>query len=56
MLEKKIKYTDFNGTERTETFYFHISKAEMSRKEFTTDGGYSYYLQRIAEEKYLNGL
>lgn len=51
MLEKKIKYTDYNDVEREETFYFNISKAEMSRKEFTTDGGYSAYLERISKEK-----
>lgn len=51
MLEKKIKYTDYNDVEREETFYFNISKAEMSRKEFTTEGGYSAFLQRIVEEK-----
>lgn len=51
MLEKKIKYTDYNGVEREETFYFHISKAEMSRKEFTTAGGYSEYLQKIVDER-----
>lgn len=51
MIEKRIKYTDYNGVEREETFYFHISKAEMSRKEFTTEGGYSGYLQRIVDEK-----
>ena len=51
MLEKKIKYTDYNGMEREETFYFHITKAEMTRKQFTTDGGYAQYLEKIAKEK-----
>lgn len=51
MIEKRIKYEDYNGVEREETFYFHISKAEMSRKEFTTEGGYAGYLQRIVDEK-----
>lgn len=51
MIEKVIKYEDFNGVEREEKFYFHISKAEMSRKEFTTQGGYAGYLERIVKEK-----
>ena len=51
MLEKKIKYTDYNDVEREETFYFNISKAELSRKEFTTEGGYSKFLERISQEK-----
>ena len=29
MVSKKIKYTDFNGNERTEEFYFHLSKPEL---------------------------
>ena len=28
MIQKTITYTDFNGTERTETYHFHMSKAE----------------------------
>lgn len=51
MFREKIKYTDFNGVEREETFAFHISKADMSRMEFTTEGGYSNYLKRIMDEK-----
>lgn len=51
MIEKRIKYTDYNGVEREETFYFHITKADMTRKEFTTEGTYSAYLQRIVDEK-----
>lgn len=29
MISKTIKYTDFNDNERTETFYFHLSKPEL---------------------------
>lgn len=29
MISKTITYTDFNGNERTETFYFHLSKPEL---------------------------
>lgn len=28
MIRKSVKYTDFNGVERTEDFYFHITKTE----------------------------
>jgi len=27
MLKKTIKYTDFDGNERTEDFYFNLTKA-----------------------------
>lgn len=29
MISKTIKYTDFNGNERNEVFYFHLSKPEL---------------------------
>lgn len=29
MISKTITYTDFNENERTETFYFHLSKPEL---------------------------
>ena len=47
MLEKKIKYTDYNGIEREENFYFNISKAEMMRMQMGHTGGYDEYLKRI---------
>ena len=31
MLCKKIKYTDYNGNEREEEFYFNLSKAEIMK-------------------------
>lgn len=36
MLKETITYTDFNGTERTEDFYFSISKAALIRQEMMT--------------------
>ena len=32
MLKKTITYVDYNGAERTEDFYFNLSKAEMIKK------------------------
>lgn len=40
MLVKKIKYTDYNGVEREEDFYFHLNKAELT-KWLTTQGAYT---------------
>lgn len=34
MLKKTIKYTDFNGEEVTEDFYFNITKAEALETSF----------------------
>ena len=47
MLKKTITYTDYNGTERTEKFYFNLSKAELMEMELTTAGGYGEMLQNI---------
>lgn len=51
MLKKKITYTDFDGNERTEEFYFNLTKAEISEMELTTEGGLSTKLKRIAASK-----
>lgn len=51
MYKKKITYVDYNGNERTEEFYFNLSKAEMIMLESTTPGGYTSYLQRIIDSK-----
>ena len=51
MYKKKITYTDYNGTERTEDFYFNLSKSEMIMLETTTPGGYTGLIQRVIESK-----
>lgn len=33
MFKKQITYVDFNGTERKEDFYFHLSVPEVTRLE-----------------------
>lgn len=49
MIKKTVTYKDFNGTERTETHHFHLSKSEIVDMELTTDGGLSDKLQRIVD-------
>lgn len=39
MLKKVIKYTDYNGVEREEPFYFNLTKAELIKWEGSTVGG-----------------
>jgi len=39
MLKKKITYTDYNDVERTEDFYFNLSKSEITEMEMSTTGG-----------------
>lgn len=51
MLKKEIVYTDYNGVERKEIFWFHLSKAELLDMEMTTSGGYAESVQRIIDAK-----
>ena len=49
MIKKTIKYTDFNGVEREENFFFHLSKAELMEMEMGTTGGLAEKIQKIVE-------
>ncbi len=47
MLKESIKYVDYNGVERTEDFYFNLSKAEIAEMELEIPGGMTAMLERI---------
>lgn len=47
MLKKTITYTDYNGSERTEDFYFNLSKAEIMEMEMSTSGGLAEMITKI---------
>lgn len=47
MLKKTITYSDYNGVERTEDFYFNLSKAELMEMELATTGGLAEMIQKI---------
>ena len=47
MLKRTITYADYNGNERTEDFYFNLSKAEIMEMEMSTSGGLAEMIQRI---------
>lgn len=49
MLKKTITYTDYNGVERTEDFYFNLNKAEIMEMEMSTTGGMAEMIQRIVK-------
>ena len=51
MVKKTIKYKDFNEQEREETFYFHLSKANLIELEARKRGGLKTYLERISSEQ-----
>lgn len=52
MYAKKITYTDFDGNERTETFLFNLSKAEVI-EWLTMNGNYTLdkVLIKLSEEE-----
>ena len=47
MLKKTVTYTDYNGVERTEDFYFNLSKAEITEMELSTAGGFAEMIQKV---------
>lgn len=51
MYKETITYTDYDGVERKETFYFNLSMAEITEMELSVAGGLSTALQIIAEKK-----
>lgn len=51
MIKWPIKYTDYNGEEREEDFYFNLSKAEVMEMNLEANGAYPEYLQRIVDTR-----
>ena len=47
MLKENITYTDYNGVERTEDFYFNLTKAELMEMEMSTTGGLTEMINKI---------
>jgi len=51
MLKKTITYVDYDGTTRTEDFYFNLSKAELAEMEMTYNGGFEKTVKAIIDEQ-----
>lgn len=51
MLKKTITYTDYNGVEKKEDFYFNLTKAEVVEMELTTTGGLAETITKIVDAK-----
>ncbi len=47
MIKKTITYVDYNGNERTEDYWFNLSKAEVMEMEMSTTGGLAERIQKI---------
>lgn len=51
MFKKTVTYTDYNGVERKEDFFFNLNKAELMEMEMGTTGGYAEMVQKIIDAK-----
>lgn len=51
MRKETITYTDYNGLEKTEDFYFHFTEAELMELELTTHGGLVETMQQMVKSK-----
>lgn len=49
MLTKKIKFDDWNGNPREETWNFNLSDAELTEWELSESGGLTKFIERISE-------
>ena len=49
MIKKTITYTDYNGVERTEDFYFNLTKAELMEMELSKIGGFTEMIKKIID-------
>lgn len=49
MLKKEITYTDFDGNERTETFYFNMTETELGELDIDAGGTLANRLTRIVQ-------
>ena len=56
MLKKTIAYTDYNGVDRTEDFYFNISQAEIALMEMSVNGGLSNMLANMVATKDMSAI
>ena len=51
MIKKTVTYSDLNGVNRTESFYFHYYESEILEMELSVEGGFAERIQRIIDAK-----
>lgn len=50
MLKKTIKFEDYNGEQRSEVYYFNLTKSELTRWNFDHPEGIAPYMQKLLKE------
>lgn len=56
MIKWPITFTDYDGNELTEDFFFNLNKAELTQMQFDVNGAYSSFIERISNERDLKAL
>lgn len=51
MIKWPIKYTDYDGNEIEEDFYFNLNRAEVMDMNISANGAYGEYLTRMVEQR-----
>lgn len=51
MFKETIAYTDYNGVERTEDFYFNLSKGEIAKMQLAHSGNLADWMKSVIEAK-----
>ena len=51
MIKKTISYTDYDGNERKEDFYFNLSKPELIEMQTSEAGGLEKKIEKITQEQ-----
>lgn len=51
MIIKTVTYTDFNGNERTESFWFHLSRPELTEMLLGIDNNIETYIKTIIKSE-----
>lgn len=49
MIKETIKYTDYNGNELVEDFYFNLSKSEIAEMELSYPNGLADHITKITQ-------
>lgn len=56
MFKDRRTYTDYNGVERTEDFYFNLTESEIIELEMGTTGGLADMIEHIVSAQDISGI
>lgn len=56
MYKKTIKFTDYDGNNREESFYFNLNEAELTKWNNSKSGGLTKLINRLSEKQDAAGI